>query len=164
MEMEFNHPQFENPLTQEEEKNNSLDDVLSNLEETSVEMNLEEDILSEISSKVDWKEISPPTCFKRFEIPIDQARICFEKPQGLNDPNPEVLFGQFFGADFWKLVLEQTNLYLDQLKTNKREYIQAHPKSRIARWREINLKQLQKWLALHLLIPIYSNNDLKSKK
>ena len=101
-------------------------------------------ILTEMPTKVDWKEIAPPICFKPFEIPLDQARICFKKFQGLNEPNPEILFGKFFGDDFWKLLLEQTNLYLDQLKTSRKEYIQAHPKSRIARWKEVNLKQLQK--------------------
>ena len=59
--------------------------------------------------------------------------------------------GLFLGDEFFKLLLDQTNLYTAQ-------YIAAHPKlpahSRIRKWVDISIPEMKTFLSLYLLTGI----------
>jgi len=125
--------------------------------EKDFDMELEEDLPQTLSKVVNWKEITQTN----YPIPfIPRTSLPFERPKNLEDFSPVGLFKAFFNESLWEYLVTQTNLYLKQKKEENDEYLKGHPYARLNKFTETNKQQIERWMAIRLLVPIPSNTKL----
>jgi len=138
--------------------NNSFHDLANN--EIVYDPGALEDSV-EVYRKVHWKEFSEENRIRPFQF---NPGFHAEGPKEITTYDPITLFNTFFDDQYWDFIVKESNLYLTQLKTQKQEYLQTHPNSRISRWRSITKEELKVWFGVRMLTSILSNNQLKSLK
>ena len=135
--------------------------ILSEAEDIEQSFEIQEDTQTSVYKKVLWEEVAENSELKPFLLENPQLHL--ERPCNLGDSAPEAIFKTFFDENVWKLIEEQTNLYIKQTKDRKKEYLETHPHSRLNKSNPITQKDIMKWLGLRMLIPLHSNAQIESK-
>jgi len=141
------------------EEGNIVDESLCQIDQLLYNPRAKEDMPECTGQKIEWKEYSQDTSIRAFDF---APRIYIEGPTNVPSSDPIGLFNLFFDDYYWKYLEEQSNLYLEQLKNEKEEYLLAHENSRVKRWKPVTKDLLKKWFGIRLLTSLHSNNQFKS--
>jgi len=166
------------PLSSEEEEakdekpwgrpnnNNHLDieewkeeDLNRQREEGKDELNDEEpENQNETETLNKWKEITDLPYFRQV---IDRkAKTTFNLQK---KPTPYELLETIIGHALWPHLIQQTNIYAyNALHTEEmRMFLERYPESRLHRWRDVNLSEIKRYIAMILSMALEKRGSVE---
>lgn len=131
--------------TESEEDADSVDEDISEIEDNSTDFYLGKD------GKTRWRKVPPPANTRCRSHNIIRCRLPSVKGNAKNCKSPQECFELFFTADIWKIILENTNKFIDSVSDNYSE----HNKYKV---KHTNMSEMKAVIGLLFMAGVFRSN------